>query len=330
MTGWAGGLMLARIVRGRRPTSCTRGHRVSARCAVRATLAAALVVASGSSVAPVSATGSRTATSGVVRSHVVVAGDTVTSLSARFGVEPTVIIADNRLPLSGALRVGQKLRLDSRHIIPKAAAPDTVVINIPQRMLFHIQTDVVTAIPVAVGRPTWATPIGNFTVVQKQIDPTWHVPASIRQEARRTGRELPAEVPPGPKNPLGHFWLGLSGGGVGIHGTNAPASIYRTVTHGCVRLHPADIEWLFSRLPQGGVVQTIYEPMLLTEENSRVFLEVHPDAYRLAPNTVATVRRLARDAGLSDRVDWDVVEIVVSERLGAVRDVTKMMPADNR
>jgi hypothetical protein len=118
---------------------------------------------------------------------------------------------------------------------------------------------------------------------------------SIRQDARQAGRELPAEVPPGPNNPLGDFWLGLSGGGIGIHGTNVPASIYRTVTHGCVRLHPADIEWLFSRVPKGGSVQTIYEPMLLAEEDSRVFLEVHRDAYRLAPVTVARARTLARD-----------------------------------
>lgn len=305
-------------------------RKVCARGVAFVALATVTVVAAGPSSATVGATGARSAIAGVVQSHVVVPGDTVTSVSARFGVEPSVIIADNRLASSGALRVGQTLQLDSRHIIPRAGAPDTVVINIPQRMLFHIEADVVTAMPVAVGRPTWATPVGNFTVVQKQIHPTWHVPASIREEARRAGRELPAEVPPGPNNPLGQFWLGLSGGGIGIHGTNAPASIYRTVTHGCVRLHPADIEWLFSRVPKGGSVQTIYEPMLIAEEDSRVFLEVHRDAYRLAPVTVAAARTLARDAGVSDRVDWDIVESVVAERLGVARDVTKGTRATER
>jgi L,D-transpeptidase ErfK/SrfK len=290
-------------------------------------LAASFVVATRSPLAMVRATGTRSTVAGIVHSYVVPPGATITSVSARFGVAPSVIIADNGLASSGSLRAGQTLRLDSRHIVPTAAAANTVVINIPQRMLFYVEADVVTAIPVAVGRRTWATPIGSFTVVQKEIDPTWHVPASIRREARLAGRELPAEVPPGPNNPLGQFWLGLSGGGIGIHGTNAPSSIYRTVTHGCIRLHPDDIEWLFPRLPQGASVRTIYEPMLLTVENARVFLEVHPDTYRLATNTVAAARRLAQDAGVSDRVDWDVVKIVVNESVGAVRDVTQVTPS---
>lgn len=302
------------------------GERACWKSVIRVACAATLAVVAGSSLASVRAEVTRSVIAGAVQSYVVAPGDTVASLSARFGVAPSVVIADNGLASSGALRVGQTLRLDSRHIVPQAAVADTVVINVPQRMLFHVEADVVTAIPVAVGRRTWATPLGNFTVVQKQTNPTWHVPVSIREEARRAGRELPAEVPPGPKNPLGQYWLRLSGGGIGIHGTNAPASIYRTVTHGCIRLHPADIEWLFARIPKGGSVETIYEPVLLAEENSRVFLEVHPDAYRLASGTVATVRTLARDAGLSERVDWDIVETVVREKVGAVRDITKVLP----
>jgi L,D-transpeptidase ErfK/SrfK len=286
-------------------------------------LAAALVAVDGSSSAQVNTARARETITGAVQPYVVARGDTVTRLSARFGVEAAVIIADNRLGSSGALRVGQTLQLDTRHIIPTAVVPETVVINIPQRILFHAAVDAVTAIPVSVGRSSWATPIGSFTVAQKAIDPTWHVPASIREEARLAGRQLPAEVPPGPTNPLGRFWMGLSAGGIGIHGTNAPASIYRTVTHGCVRLHPTDIEWLFSRVPKGGAVRTIYEPMLLTEKDSRVFLEVHPDAYGLHPTTLARARALAREAGLTDQIDWDIVRSVVAERLGVVRDVTK-------
>ena len=286
-------------------------------------LATGMIVAAALSLATVSATARRTTIAGDVKVHVVQRGETVSSLGARFGIGPSVIIADNRLSPSGALRVGQTLQLDSRHIIPGAAAAATVVINIPQRMLFYTEADVVTAIPVAVGRPTWATPVGSFTVVEKQIDPTWHVPASIRAEARRAGRELPAEVPPGPDNPLGRFWLGLSTGGIGIHGTNAPRSIYRAATHGCVRLHPADIEWLFPRLPKGAAVRTIHEPILLTEENARVFLEVHPDVYRLAPATVATAQTLAQAAGVSDSVDWELAGSVIAEKAGVARDVTR-------
>ena len=312
--------LLAKIVENKR--TVFKPPHLFARCVVGTALGAGLVVAAGLSMEPVGATGTGRAIAGIVHAHVVAPGDTLRSLSARFGVEPSVIVAANRLASSGALRAGQTLELDARHLIPKTAVPDTVVINVPQRMLFHTEADAVTAIPAAVGRPTWATPTGHYTVARKQVNPTWYVPASILEEARRAGRRLPVEVPPGPSNPLGHFWIGLSGGGIGIHGTNAPASIYRAVTHGCVRLHPDDIGWLFSRLPSDGAVQIIYEPVLLAQQDSRIFLEVHPDVYSRAPTALATVRRLASEAMLSHRVDWTLVESVVAARQGVVRDVT--------
>ena len=139
-----------------------------------------------------------------------------------------------------------------------------------------------TAIPVAVGRPQWATPRGSFTIVLREENPTWDVPRSILDEARRRGRSHPARVPPGPDNPLGAFWLGLSQGSIGLHGTNAPSSIYSFASHGCVRLHPDDIAWLFPRVAVGDRVELIYEPVLLAAVGAQVFLEVHRDAYQLA------------------------------------------------
>ncbi len=78
----------------------------------------------------------------------------------------------------------------------------------------------------AVGRADWQTPLGDFTIVIKEEDPTWDVPLSIQQEMRRAGKRVVKSVPPGPANPLGRFWLGLSLDSVGIHGTIAPLSIY--------------------------------------------------------------------------------------------------------
>lgn len=263
-----------------------------------------------------------TGLTGAVQSYVVARGDTTTSVSARFGVDPRVVIADNGLPPSGVLVAGRTLQVDSRHVVPGPAVPGVVVINVPQRMLFYAEDDVVAAMPVAVGRRTWPTPLGAFTVVNKRTDPTWHVPASILEESRRAGRVQPPIVPPGPNNPLGRFWLGLSGGGIGIHGTNAPASIYRSTTHGCVRVHPDDIAWLFPRVAESGAVRIIYEPVLLTTEGARVFLEVHPDVYRRAPDALRTVRTLADAAAVSDLVDWDLAATVIADRHGVARDVT--------
>jgi L,D-transpeptidase ErfK/SrfK len=290
-----------------------------------ATLAIALAAGAGFFFGPSVAYGSgdtAQSVSGGVRTYVVVRGDTVSSIAARFGVDPAVIVKDNRLPRADALQVGQSLVLDTRHIVPSVVTSGVVVVNVPQRMLWHSEAGAVTAAPVAVGRATWATPLGDFTVVAKEVDPTWEVPASILEEARRAGRTIPPVVPPGPQNPLGRHWIGLSRGGIGIHGTNAPSSIYQAVTHGCIRVHPDDIALLFPRVATGAGVRIVYEPVLLATDGSRVFLEVHPDVYRRAPAVLAETRRLVEAAGVRHRVDWGRLENVVAERGGVARDIT--------
>ena len=259
---------------------------------------------------------------GGVSAHVLVPGDTLTSLSARYGVAAQTLAVDNRRDAATRLEAGRTLRIDNRHIVPTVPGETVLIVNIPQRMLFY-RGDEVAGLPVAVGRVTWPTPIGDFRVALREENPTWDVPVSILAEARREGRELPAHVPPGPQNPLGAFWLGLDSGGIGIHGTNAPASIYRFATHGCIRLHPDDIAWLFPRVPAGARVALIYEPVLLTRAGDRVFLEVHQDIYKRKAATLARVRELAVAQDLTQRIDWDAVLRVVTARHGVARDVTR-------
>ena len=261
---------------------------------------------------------------GSVQMHVVAAGETVTAIGARYGVDVRVILADNFLTARDRLAVGRRLLIDNRHIIPAAAEPGVVVVNLPQRMLFHLDADGLTAFPAAVGSRGWPTPVGVFSVMTREENPTWDVPESIREEARRAGRELPATVPPGPANPLGRFWLGLSAGSVGIHGTNAPSSIYRTATHGCIRLHPDDIARLFARVAVGTVVHVIYEPVLVALADDEVFIEVHPDAYRRAPAARAAAVARVDTAGLGDRIDWARAEAALAAADGIARNVTRM------
>jgi L,D-transpeptidase ErfK/SrfK len=258
---------------------------------------------------------------GGVATHVVVHGDTLHAIAARVGVDVETLAADNGLDRRQPLTTGQRLTVDNRHIVATNATGANVVVNLPQRMLFLFDGNI-AGLPVAVGRRTWPTPTSEFRVAVRETDPTWDVPASIREEARRLGRSLPTSVPPGPNNPLGRFWIGLTGGAIGLHGTNAPSSIYGAVTHGCMRLHPDDIAWLFPRVQIGMTVQTVYEPVLLADIAGRIFLEVHPDVYRRVPNSLTAVRALAAGRGLADRVDWTLAARVVSLHHGIARDVT--------
>ena len=266
------------------------------------------------------------ALTGAVATRVVQPGDTLLGLAARSGIDVVTVVAENGLTNRHALVRGQRFVIDNRHIVPANRGAAAIVVNLPQRMLFFFDQTVV-GLPVAVGRRTWPTPLGEFQVAMRETDPTWDVPASIRAEARRLGRTLPASVPPGPTNPLGRFWIGLTGGSVGIHGTNAPSSIYGAVTHGCMRLHPDDIAWLFPRVKVGMTVRTVYEPVLLADIGGQVFLEVHPDVYRREPTSLAAVQALAASRGLTGRIDWAAAARVVALRHGVARDVTASQAA---
>ncbi|HLG57578.1 MAG TPA: L,D-transpeptidase family protein [Vicinamibacterales bacterium] len=260
---------------------------------------------------------------GGVTTYAVKQGDTLRIIGARYGTDPQTLVADNALPPSAILRVGQRLTIDNRHIVPGGVSPGAIVVNVPQRMLYYgVETDDVRGMPVAAGQRGWPTPIGEFTVVTKKTDPSWEVPASILEEARQRGRPLPAIVPPGPANPLGKFWLGLSVGHLGIHGTNAPSSVYGTVTHGCIRLGPDDIAWLYAQVTVGTPGRFVYEPVLVTADGSEVFLEVHADVYQRTASASQLARDLASAEGVMDRVDWVLADAIIAARHGIARRVT--------
>src|SRR5262245_56668396 len=308
-------------------TSDMRGMRVAAlsvKGVMLPRLSVASLVLAGILVHPVDGPASEPQViTGGITTHIVAPGETLTSLSARFGVDPSTIASDNRLRADGALEPGGMLLIDNRHIVPATIVAGEIVVNVPQRMLFYRDGERIVAYPVAVGRATWQTPRGPFTVTWKGADPAWHVPASIRAESARKGRELPLVVPPGPANPLGRFWIGLSLSGIGLHGTPVPSSIYRTATHGCVRLQGNNIEDLFGPVDVRTPGRIVYEPVLLTLLDGDVYLEVHPDVYRRATmSALQQTQELAARLGLADRIDWTLAATEIERRAGIARRVS--------
>lgn len=267
--------------------------------------------------------------SGNVFEYTVQAGDTLTKISARFGISSAVLARENGLKPNAALTPEQTLQIDNRHIVPDAQGLD-LLINLPQRMLYFYQDGLLNlTYPVALGKPTWPTPTGEFTVKNKIANKTWIVPISIQEEMRREGKAVKTHVPPGPNNPLGKYWLGLSLSGIGIHGTTAPASIYRFQSHGCIRLHPDDIEVLFNQIEPEATGNIIYAPLLLAESEGRIFVEAHQNiyknqrAYRKLDASLKALEQMANDAMLSERIDWERAKHVLEARDGIARDVTR-------
>jgi L,D-transpeptidase ErfK/SrfK len=208
-------------------------------------------------------------------------GDSFASVGARFGVDPPVLAKQNGLSMRAAIPVGRVLRIDNRHVVP-AVLEDGILINVPQRLLFYFESgNLVSWYPVGMGRADWQTPRGHFFIATKEEDPTWDVPLSIQEEMRREGKRVETRVPPGPRNPLGAYWMGLTPSDCGIHGTTAPTSVYRFQTHGCIRLHPDDVADLFRRVSIGTPVEVVYRPVLAARlEDGSSWLESHPDVYR--------------------------------------------------
>jgi lipoprotein-anchoring transpeptidase ErfK/SrfK len=97
---------------------------------------------------------------------------------------------------------------------------------------------------VATGQAIYPTPLGQFAIVTKQENPWWYPPDSPWAAGL-------TPVPPGPGNPLGTRWMGLSAPGVGIHGTPDAASIGYSASHGCIRMRIPDAETVFAHVSVG-------------------------------------------------------------------------------
>ncbi|MHB1214524.1 MAG: L,D-transpeptidase family protein [Thiobacillus sp.] len=256
-------------------------------------------------------------------------GDFLITIAARFGVNARELARQNAIPFDAIIYPGQRLRIHNPHIVP-ATHDDAILINLPQRMLFNFdQGRLVDAFPVGLGKPSWPTPVGDFKIVSRIRNKAWLVPKSIQEEMRREGKAVLEEVPPGPDNPLGEYWLGMSLWGYGIHGTIAPTSIYQFRSHGCIRLRSDDIAELFGHVRVGTTGRLIYQPVLLAViEDGRILLEVHRDTYNKGIDPTQTVRDMAEAHGLSQAIDWPTVDAVIAAQAGVAREIGRQTYPD--
>jgi L,D-transpeptidase ErfK/SrfK len=250
------------------------------------------------------------------------AGDTVTGIGARFGIATVDVIESNHLAKPFVLVPGQSLTLDNTHlaVIDRRVA---ITINIPQRLLLFAENEQVHSYPITVGRKTWPTPVGAFTIVEKELDPVWDVPVSIQREMAAQGKPVVTRMAASSHNPLGAHWLRLSLPGLGIHGTNAPSSIYGFASHGCIRLHPDDVATLFALVSEGTTGVLVYQPVIVALIGGRLWIEANPDTYQRGPGADQFVRAAARRYEFAERVDWKAVDMALRLRRGRPVDVTK-------
>ncbi|MBT2656170.1 L,D-transpeptidase family protein [Bacillus sp. ISL-18] len=153
--------------------------------------------------------------------HTVQPGETLGAISANYRVSLRRLYAAN--PGIGHLHVGQKIQ------IPGLPEPNTIPYSIQisvgkKRLTLYNNGRFVIIFPIAVGKMLTQTPVGDFIIVNRQYNPG---------------------------GPFGVLWLSLSKQGYGIHGTNDPSSIGKSVSHGCVRMYNRDVLQLAGMVPNG-------------------------------------------------------------------------------
>ncbi|HEY7208166.1 MAG TPA: L,D-transpeptidase family protein [Gaiellaceae bacterium] len=129
-------------------------------------------------------------------------------------------------------------------VTPRSFSSIIVIRRGSNTLTLYRQMHEVRQFGVATGQSVYPTPLGRFQIVVKWENPWWYPPASPWAQGLKP-------VPPGPGNPLGTRWMGLSAPGVGIHGTPDSASIGYSASHGCIRMLIPQAEWLFNHVEIG-------------------------------------------------------------------------------
>lgn len=252
-------------------------------------------------------------------------GESLMEIARRtgFGYEELALAnqhLDPWIPPTGAL-----VTLPGRAILPVGSAIG-LTINLAEMRLYHVSDNagetLAKAYPLGIGRTGRETPEGDFRVINKEEDPVWRVPAGLRA----LHPELPAQVPPGPSNPLGRHWLGLSVPGYGIHGTNRPLGVGRRVSYGCIRLYPDQVKELYARVSIGTPVTIVYQPVKVGWQGENLYMEVHPDPLGRFDSLFQEALRVISRKGAGANIDYRLVNKAVQRPDGLLHPVGVRLP----
>lgn len=144
----------------------------------------------------------------------------------------------------------------------------SIEINLASRILsLYKEGMLFREYPVCVGKQSTQTPKGTFRVINKVVNPHWINKGAV--------------VPPGPQNPLGIRWMGITKG-IGIHGNNKPSSIGTYASAGCIRMYNRDVEEVYSLVELKTPVTIKYERVKIFEDkySGEKAIIIYPDSYK--------------------------------------------------
>lgn len=230
-------------------------------------------------------------------------------------------------------RAGSVLTIPLQTLLPDVPR-EGMVINLAELRLYYYPPgkNEVTIYPIGIGQlgGDTLTPTMVTTVSDKRANPTWTPTANIRARYKAQGIDLPAVVPAGPDNPMGHHAIRLAayGGVYLLHGTNADFGIGMRVSSGCIRLRDGDIATLFKKVTPGTKVNIINTPIKASvEPDGRRLVEVHQPLSKSInddPKTQPIVLNSAMEAFKADgQTNTALMDEVMQFRSGMPVDVTE-------
>lgn len=177
---------------------------------------------------------------------------------------------------------GTPVRIPSSFILPNAPRQG-IVVNLPEmRIYYYADPSTVVTYAIGIGRENnWKTPITKTQIAGKMENPSWTPPPSIIAEHLADGDVLEPYYPPGPDNPLGLFAFRLGVPGYLIHSTQKTNGIGMRVSHGCMRMYPADIEKFFPMVKTGTPVNIVNQAIKVGWHHDTLYMEVYPELEEL-------------------------------------------------
>jgi len=174
----------------------------------------------------------------------------------------TWVVAASMTALLGVSAMGQQAAAVQTVPVQPTPAKHIIVVSLEDKKLALVEDGEVKKVyTVAVGKPATPSPTGTFTIARRVKNPVYQHDGKV--------------VPPGPGNPVGTRWMGLSVKGYGIHGTNDPKSIGKAASHGCIRMAKKDLEEMYELVNVGDTVELVGQR---NEETARLFSEPKPAA----------------------------------------------------
>lgn len=264
--------------------------------------------------------------------------DTFVDLARRFNVGYEELVRSNPGVDPWLPGEGREIVLPTQHLLPNAPR-EGVVINLAAMRLYYFpkvgkgENPIVYTFPIGIGRVGWATPVGSTRITRMAKNPSWRPGPGVRREHRENGEILPAVVPAGPDNPLGTRAMYLGWAGYLIHGTNKPAGVGLRSSHGCIRLFPEDVEFLYDLVGPGTKVTVVNQPFVFGWHEGQLLLQAF-DVLEDDPRNWKTARQKLLTRALAarlekrlkaqgDSIDWAAVSRVSHEPRGVPLAVSR-------